>query len=328
MPVINEANKVLLNANGVLTDFNFDFKYFENEDLIVKTVTPSGVETLVELNTDYTVSSDDKNAGGTIVFSTAPATGKVLIKRTLPLEQGANFRPVSGFPEQVITDGFDRGTMVAQDLQEQINRCMILPESSTITNLSFPYPEAGKVPKWNDGGTALENSSISIDDIQSSLDEAAASAAASAASAAIAQAATGSMPTPVASNYLRQKSNSSGFEYVSPANVLDHISTDILTPVAKTGTSVTLEEAKIQTLTTSGTTTLSLPSTLKHYEANCMIKIAQGGTAYTVNQPSGVLWKNGVPDLTTINKKYTLIFWTIDNGTTWEGTWFPEGSAT
>ena len=46
MPVINEPNKVIKNSNGSLVSFDFDFKYFEDEDLVVKTITTSGVETL------------------------------------------------------------------------------------------------------------------------------------------------------------------------------------------------------------------------------------------------------------------------------------------
>ena len=182
MPVINEPNKVIKNSNGSLVDFTFNFKFFEDEDLVIKTITPEGIETLRELDTDYTVSSDDKNAGGTITFVTAPATGTLLIKRQLPLEQGANFRPVSGFPEQVITDALDRGMLVDQDLQEQINRGLILPEGSSIVKLAMPTPEAGKVLKWGADEISLENSIVPIDDIQTYIDAAEASAAAAATS--------------------------------------------------------------------------------------------------------------------------------------------------
>jgi len=226
MPVINEPNKVIKNSNGSLVDFTFNFKFFEDEDLVIKTITPEGIETLKELDTDYTISSTDKNSGGTVTFVTAPATGTVLIKRELPLEQGANFRPVSGFPEQVITDALDRGMMVDQDLQEQINRSLVLPAGSSVTGLALPVPDAGKTLKWNVTEDALENSDTSIDDIQSSLDEAAASAAQSAASAAIAQAASGSIPAPVAANYLRQNAAASGFEYRTPSQAFTDINFD------------------------------------------------------------------------------------------------------
>lgn len=201
MPVINEPNKVIKNTNGVLTAFTFDFKYFEDEDLIVKTITPAGVETLIALDTDYTISSDDKNAGGTVNLVVAPATGTILIKRQLPLEQGANFRPVSGFPEQVITDALDRGMMVDQDLQEQIKRSLLAQEGSSVTDLTIPNPVAGKAIVWKDDLTGLRNSTQSVDDIDTAVQ-------AAAASAALAQAAVGVVPTAVNNTYWKR--NSSG----------------------------------------------------------------------------------------------------------------------
>lgn len=182
MPVDNDPNKIILNSNGVTTTFTFPYKYFTDTDLVVKTITPAGVETLAVLNTDYTVSSGDPSAGCDIVFGTAPDTGTVLIKRELPLSSDANFRPVAGFPEQVITDSFDASVMRDQDLQEQIGRTVTLPEGSSLTNLSLPIPEAGKTLVWNDDEDGFDNSEVTVNDISTAVSAAEASASAAATS--------------------------------------------------------------------------------------------------------------------------------------------------
>lgn len=165
MPVENRVNKVLYNGDGTTKDFQFSFKIFKEENIVVSIVNADGTETTKTLGSDYSVSSDDFNLGGTVTMKVAPlATEKLFIIRSIPLVQDANFRPVSGFPEEVITDGFDAGIMIDQDLQEQIDRCLRAP-SFMDTDYSLPGAEAGKALIWGKDGKRIVNSDETINNV-------------------------------------------------------------------------------------------------------------------------------------------------------------------
>lgn len=165
MPVENRVNKVLYNGDGTTKDFQFSFKIFKEENIVVSIVNADGTETTKTLGSDYSVSSDDFNLGGTVTMKVAPlATEKLFIIRSIPLVQDANFRPVSGFPEEVITDGFDAGIMIDQDLQEQIDRCLRAP-SFVDTDYTLPGAEAGKALIWDKDGERIVNSDETINNV-------------------------------------------------------------------------------------------------------------------------------------------------------------------
>ena len=165
MPVENRVNKVLYNGDGTTKDFQFSFKIFKEENIVVSIVNADGTETTKTLGSDYSVSSDDFNLGGTVTMKVAPlATEKLFIIRSIPLVQDANFRPVSGFPEEVITDGFDAGIMIDQDLQEQIDRCLRAP-SFVSTDYTLPGAEAGKALIWDKDGKRIVNSDETINNV-------------------------------------------------------------------------------------------------------------------------------------------------------------------
>ena len=165
MPVENRVNKVLYNGDGTTKDFQFSFKIFKEENIVVSIVNADGTETTKTLGSDYSVSSDDFNLGGTVTMKVAPlATEKLFIIRSIPLVQDANFRPVSGFPEEVITDGFDAGIMIDQDLQEQIDRCLRAP-SFVDTDYTLPGAEAGKALIWDKDGKRIVNSDETINNV-------------------------------------------------------------------------------------------------------------------------------------------------------------------
>lgn len=165
MPVENRVNKVLYNGDGTTKDFQFSFKIFKEENIVVSIVNADGTETTKTLGLDYSVSSDDFNLGGTVTMKVAPlATEKLFIIRSIPLVQDANFRPVSGFPEEVITDGFDAGIMIDQDLQEQIDRCLKAP-SFVSTDYTLPGAQAGKALIWDKDGKRIVNSDETINNV-------------------------------------------------------------------------------------------------------------------------------------------------------------------
>lgn len=122
------------NGNGLTTTFPFAFKVFQASDVLVVRANSSGVETVLTLGTDYTVSlnaNQDSNAGGNVVMGTAPASGYTLtIGSQVPLLQQTDFTNQGGFYPKVLNASMDKLTIITQQLQEEVNRSAKLPISN------------------------------------------------------------------------------------------------------------------------------------------------------------------------------------------------------
>lgn len=195
MAIENVSSKVSYNTDGIQTTFSFTFPYQNESDIQAILLDTDGDETTFNEGTDYSVSSTDTYSGGDVTFKVAPAQGVLTIRRVLPLSQDSTFRPVSGFPEEVITRSFDKATMIDQQQQEVLNRCITLKETSNVTGVQMDNPVAGMVLMVGPDGKTIQSSTTSFNDIVSAADDAESAAAAAAASAASAEASKNSILT-------------------------------------------------------------------------------------------------------------------------------------
>lgn len=163
MTVTTTTNRVNEQGNGVKTAFDFTFKVFAATDLqVFKVVRATGVATLQTITTDYTVSlTDGGDSGGTVTYVTAPlSTEDSLIIRTLTIDQQFDIPVASNLPEEQLENAYDKAIMILQQLDEELDRSLLLPVSSTITDLTIPNPVANNLLGWNSGATNLENKVI------------------------------------------------------------------------------------------------------------------------------------------------------------------------
>lgn len=120
-------------GTGVTTQFPFVFKVFRAEDLYVVRADADGVETPLELGTDYTVAlNPDQNAnpGGEIITPVALPVGFTLTATSaLDYLQPIDLTNQGGFYPRVINDGLDRLTIFAQQLEEGLGRSLKVPLS-------------------------------------------------------------------------------------------------------------------------------------------------------------------------------------------------------
>jgi len=147
-------------GTGVITALPFTFKVFEAADLVVTKTTATGLESVLELTTDYTVSlnpDQDATPGGTVTPIVALASGESLTltsglayEQTLDLLGGGKFSPSS------IEDAFDRTVIQIQQLAEENARTIKLPVSLP-GDATLPPPVAGQVIAWGDDGVSLVN---------------------------------------------------------------------------------------------------------------------------------------------------------------------------
>lgn len=115
-------------CNGINTSFSFDFKVFEASDLLVVSTDLSGAETDLIKDTDYTVTLNaDQNVspGGSITTTAVHASGfKVTITTQLPATQEVTIPNGGAFYPEVVNDALDRLTILLQQVQEKVDRCI------------------------------------------------------------------------------------------------------------------------------------------------------------------------------------------------------------
>ena len=152
-------------ADGILTTYDFPFVVFTTTDVQVYLN-----DTLQDPKT-YTVSGIKTN-GGTIAFTTPPSNGTIItITRDLSIERTTDFQEGGALRADTLNDELDYQTACLQQIADNINRSMILPPYATDTDvdLTLPTPSAGKAIVWNAEGTNLENSSVKINELESTL---------------------------------------------------------------------------------------------------------------------------------------------------------------
>jgi hypothetical protein len=142
MTVSTSTSTANYTANGSTTTFAYPFKIFADSDLVViLRNTATGVETVQVLNSAYTVTGAGSDAGGSVVFGTAPASGNtVFIRRSLPLTQETNFVPNDPFPAEAHEDALDKLTMLVQqiDVSSVENSIRVPTSEAGITNTLLP----------------------------------------------------------------------------------------------------------------------------------------------------------------------------------------------
>jgi uncharacterized protein YnzC (UPF0291/DUF896 family) len=165
MPITNLTNKVTYNGDGATSVFPYSFKIYEDTELVVEKITiADGTISALTLTTDYTISGAGTASGGnvTTICASISAAYKLVIRRVLPLTQEVDLEDNEATSAATLEEVYDRLCMIAQQLQEQIDRSLLrTPDLSAA--LVFPAASAKAYIGWNAAGTALENKTITLD---------------------------------------------------------------------------------------------------------------------------------------------------------------------
>lgn len=153
-------------GTGSQTEFPFEFKVFSVGDLyVVQYNEATGVETVLELDSDYTVTlnaDQDNDPGGTIELTSALAVNYTLtITSSLANLQPTDLTNRGGFYPSVINDALDRACIQIQQLQDETDRTLKTAVSvpDGVDN-TLPMPAANMVIGWDNTGVALKNWSV------------------------------------------------------------------------------------------------------------------------------------------------------------------------
>lgn len=135
-------------GDGVVSQFAYQFKIFEDADLEVIVRDSNGVETVQTLTTHYTVTGAGTDNGGNVLFVTAPASGtSIYIRRLLSAVQETDYQEGATFPAASHEQALDRLTMISQQLQEQIDRCIKASITTPISDTEFTDVSNDRVNK-------------------------------------------------------------------------------------------------------------------------------------------------------------------------------------
>lgn len=156
MTVESTTTRKSYDGNDVSTMFVVPFKFLANEDLVVILHdTTTGEDDEQILDTDYTVTGAGSEDGGAVTFTTAPAAGKkVVIYRDPPITQTTDWLENDPDPAEVKERAFDKLTMIAQRLDERVDRSVRLSDGDTAADMVLPAKEirAGKYAAWDADG--------------------------------------------------------------------------------------------------------------------------------------------------------------------------------
>lgn len=135
MGVSSLQNRVAYNGDGVTTSFPFAYYFFLVTDLkVYKYVTATGIATLQNFNSDYTVTGTPNTqglytSGGSVNMIASPAVGEVLIVfRNGPESQVFSLTNSQTIPSAALVQQLDYLTLLTQYLNDELGRCVRLPD--------------------------------------------------------------------------------------------------------------------------------------------------------------------------------------------------------
>ncbi len=123
MALGENQNKIQYTVTTSNDSFDFPYKYWADSEIVV-TKLASGVES----NPDFTIvaTNGDKDNGGTVTLGTAVTSCTITIERIVAIESEANYRRGALSPVS-LTEQFDKGIAVSQQLAEKVGRQIKLP---------------------------------------------------------------------------------------------------------------------------------------------------------------------------------------------------------
>ncbi|MCO7511783.1 hypothetical protein NJH77_21265 [Serratia fonticola] len=174
MTVSTEVSREEYTGNGVTTDFDYRFRVFSAEDLVVSVADTTETITVLTLNTDYTVTGAGSRNGGKVkLFSPLAFNWRISIERALPVTQETDIRNQGNFFPEVHEDAFDKLTMLIQQVWSYFGLALRKPtwlakfydaQGNRIANLGNPInPQDAATKSYVD--TAVAGSSGYADEL-------------------------------------------------------------------------------------------------------------------------------------------------------------------
>lgn len=128
MTVAAQTPTISYTENGLTTAFAVPFRYNQTTDLVVTRRAADGTETELVHGTDFTASSGNTDAGGTVTTTAPAASGtKLIITRETARQQTADYITSGAFSAESHERALDQAMMVAQEQDTVLARCVKAP---------------------------------------------------------------------------------------------------------------------------------------------------------------------------------------------------------
>jgi hypothetical protein len=137
-------------GDGTTTTFSYTFKVLADSDLTVIIRSALGTETTKTLTTHYTITGVGSPSGGSITFTAGnipSATETVVLLRDTTQTQAIDYIANDPFPAETHEEGLDRSVILAQELQEEVDRSIKISRTNTMTNTEFTVGAADRANK-------------------------------------------------------------------------------------------------------------------------------------------------------------------------------------
>lgn len=158
MTIPNENIENNYVGNGVATTFAYTFPIFEDADIVVTRADTDGVETVLTLGTDYTVTGAGLSTGGNVVLSSALASNYLLnVTSNTAKTQTYDIRSNPTYRPDNMERALDRQVRMIQEVGRETDKAVRLAVTQTGVNPRLPLADAGKLIGWKEDGTGLDN---------------------------------------------------------------------------------------------------------------------------------------------------------------------------
>lgn len=159
MAVSSTDSRADFAGDGTSTSFTIPYFFIADNDIEARLTSTGGTETVFVDGTEYTLSGKGVATGGELTLVSTdfvPKTGeKLTIRRLEQFTQPTDLTVQGALPSATLEEGFDRLTMLVQQLNEQQGRMMVapvgesgidltLPSSDTRASKALAYDSAGK----------------------------------------------------------------------------------------------------------------------------------------------------------------------------------------
>lgn len=160
MTVQTELRRVVQTGNGATSTFYFNAPVLGLDDLDVYTVTTAGVQTLQTRGGagtfDYTMTINASTKYATVTLNNNLTNGfKVVMLRSTAITQGVDYVEGDPFLAETHEGALDRLTIIATQLQEQLDRSVKVVETSTTTGIKISELVADKILVVNSAADGL-----------------------------------------------------------------------------------------------------------------------------------------------------------------------------
>ena len=173
MTVSTSTNRVQYNTNGTTGPWSVPFYFLESSHLSVTYTTAAGVETLLALTTNYSVTGAGDPAGGSVTTVTAYASGgTITILRSVPATQETDYVETDSFPAEAHEAALDKLTMIVQQQNEVLDRAItfppsedsngVLPSAVTRAGMLCAFDASGNVTVSDPGNVALSSADFAV----------------------------------------------------------------------------------------------------------------------------------------------------------------------